>query len=87
VRLSEDTLRDLQARLRRVEGQARGVQRMLEEGRDCAEVLQQLAAIRTAVAKVAMALVAEQLADCLREAGPDQPARLARAKRAFLDLV
>ncbi|MBI5290252.1 MAG: metal-sensitive transcriptional regulator, partial [Chloroflexi bacterium] len=40
---------DLQKRLRRIEGQVRGVQKMLDEDRECHEIIQQLAAIRSAV--------------------------------------
>lgn len=36
------------ARLKRIEGQARGIQRMVEEGRDCTAVLQQLSALKAA---------------------------------------
>ncbi|MFN8592499.1 MAG: metal-sensitive transcriptional regulator [Thermomicrobiales bacterium] len=40
---------EFQQRLRRIEGQAKGVQRMVDEGRDCLEILDQLAAVRAAV--------------------------------------
>lgn len=39
----------LQARLRRIEGQIRGLQKMLDDDRDCREVIQQLAAVRAAI--------------------------------------
>ncbi|MCL6637056.1 MAG: metal-sensitive transcriptional regulator [Alicyclobacillus sp.] len=53
-------------RLRRVEGQVRGVLAMMEKGRDCQEVVTQLAAIRSAVDKTIAAIVAENLEACLR---------------------
>ena len=40
---------ELQKRLKRIEGQVRGVQKMLDEDRDCHEIVQQLSAIRSAV--------------------------------------
>ena len=43
-------------RLRRIEGQVRGVARMVEDGRDCREVLQQLSAIRSAANQVSRLL-------------------------------
>ena len=46
--LSERARQDLLRRLRRIEGQARGVQRMVDEGRDCSEIISQLASIRAA---------------------------------------
>jgi CsoR family transcriptional regulator, copper-sensing transcriptional repressor len=47
----------LQTRLRRVEGQVRGVERMVEEDRYCIEVLTQIAAIQAALDKVALGLL------------------------------
>jgi DNA-binding FrmR family transcriptional regulator len=52
-------------RLRRIEGQVRGIQRMVEENRDCRDVVVQLAAVKAAVASL-NTLVAETYArDCL----------------------
>jgi DNA-binding FrmR family transcriptional regulator len=52
-------------RLRRIEGQVRGIQRMVEENRDCRDVVMQLAAVKAAVASL-NTLVAETYArDCL----------------------
>jgi DNA-binding FrmR family transcriptional regulator len=57
----------LLAALRRIEGQARGVQRMIEAGRPCAEVVQQLAALRGAADRLSHRIVAENLRACLAE--------------------
>lgn len=43
---------DVLLRLRRIEGQVRGVQRMVEEGRDCREIVTQVAAIKSALSSV-----------------------------------
>ena len=52
-------------RLKRIEGQVRGIQRMVEENRDCRDVVVQLAAVKAAVASL-NTLVAETYArDCL----------------------
>lgn len=53
-------------RLRRVEGQIAGLQRMLAAGRDCAEVAQQIAAARAALDRAAAALLAAGLERCLQ---------------------
>ncbi|MFZ5815607.1 MAG: metal-sensitive transcriptional regulator [Bacillota bacterium] len=45
---------DLMRRLKRIEGQARGIQRMLEEGQDCEQVLIQLGAMKAAINRVGM---------------------------------
>jgi DNA-binding FrmR family transcriptional regulator len=55
----------LMVRLRRAEGQLRGVQRMLEEGSDCQKVLTQLAAIKAAVDQVGLHLISERFRTCM----------------------
>ncbi|HWQ12749.1 MAG TPA: metal-sensitive transcriptional regulator [Roseiflexaceae bacterium] len=56
---------DVLLRLRRIEGQIRGIHRMVEDNRDCREVVTQLAAVKAAVASL-NTLVAENYArDCL----------------------
>ena len=87
MQLSDDVIHNLTVRLRRIEGQVRGMQRMLEEGRDCGEVVHQVTAARVALAKVAMTIVSENLQECLAGAGDDRDDALRRAKRAILDLV
>lgn len=87
LHLSDDVIHDLMLRLRRIEGQVRGVQRMLEEGRDCGEIVHQVTAARVALAKVAMTIVSENLQECLAGAGGERDEALRRAKRAILDLV
>ncbi|TAM64802.1 MAG: transcriptional regulator [Chloroflexota bacterium] len=68
--------------LRRIEGQARGVQRMIEDGRDCAEVIQQMAAIRNAVDRLAHRTVASNLRSCLAGAALDGD-RMASVERGL----
>src|SRR5690606_41708797 len=54
-------------RLRRIEGQVRGVQRMLDDGRDCQEIVQQLAAIRAAVQQAGLDVMRVYAAQCLSD--------------------
>lgn len=56
---------DLYNRLRRVEGQARGVQKMLDDDRDCREVLQQLKAMQAAVERATAVFMQTVARDCL----------------------
>lgn len=56
---------DLVLRLRRIEGQAKGIQRMLEEGRSCAEILDQLASVRAATRSASIALLRHYAAACM----------------------
>lgn len=53
-------------RLRRIEGQVRGLQRMLDEGRDCEAVLTQWSAVSMALKQAAAHLVADHLVDCVK---------------------
>jgi len=52
-------------RLARIEGQLRGVQKMINEDRDCRDILQQLIAIRSAVQSASLSFLQEVAADCL----------------------
>ncbi len=60
---------DLVMRLKRIEGQVRGLQRMIAESRGCSELLVQLAALREAINKVGVALIARHMARCVEEPG------------------
>ena len=57
---------DLQKRLARVEGQVRGVTRMVEEDRYCIDVLTQIEAAQAALDKIALGLVDDHVRHCLR---------------------
>ncbi len=73
MQLSDTEVRqDLERRLKRIEGQVRGVQRMLEDGRDCQAVLQQLAAVRAAVHQASLVLVRAHATECLRHPSPER---------------
>jgi|SRR5579875_1031984 len=55
----------LKARLRRIEGQVRGVERMVDEDRYCIDVLTQITAIQAALDKVALGLLDQHTAHCV----------------------
>jgi DNA-binding FrmR family transcriptional regulator len=59
---------DMIARLRRIEGQVRGVQQMVDSDRYCIDVLTQVSAITKALQKVAMGLLDDHLRNCVAEA-------------------
>lgn len=52
-------------RLRRIEGQVRGLERMIEEDTYCIDVLQQIAAVQGALQKVSLGLISEHLSHCV----------------------
>lgn len=81
--ICEQAQAEVLLRLRRIEGQVRGIQRMVEERRDCRDVVTQLAAIKAAVASL-NTLVAETYArDCLCVGEQMDAAEVAR----LLDLL
>jgi DNA-binding FrmR family transcriptional regulator len=60
---------DLVARLKRIEGQAKGIQRMIDDGRDCVEVMNQIAAIKAAVTALSGEALEAFALHCLRHPG------------------
>ncbi|MCG7406710.1 metal-sensitive transcriptional regulator [Paenibacillus sp. ACRRX] len=54
-------------RLKRVEGQIRGILNMIEKGEDCRSIVTQLSAVRTAVDRTIGVVIGENLAHCIRE--------------------
>jgi DNA-binding FrmR family transcriptional regulator len=65
MQLPDDTIDDLVKRLRRVEGQVRGIQQMLLDGRECRDVVTQLSAARKALDQAGFKLVASGLTYCI----------------------
>ena len=55
-------------RLRRIEGQVQGIQRMVEEDKDCVDILLQLTAVQGAVEQVQKLLLGQHLESCVAEA-------------------
>lgn len=58
---------NIRKRLRRVEGQVRGVLQMMDDGKNCKEVVSQLTAVRNAVDKAIAHIVANNLSQCIVE--------------------
>ena len=74
-------------RLRRAEGQIAGVVRMLEQGRDCKDVVTQLAAVSRALDKAGFSIVASGLRQCLAEGGEGAELDVAQLEKLFLSLA
>jgi DNA-binding FrmR family transcriptional regulator len=66
---------DYLKRLRRIEGQVRGIQRMIEEDTYCIDVLTQIAAATKALQSVSVGLLDEHVRHCVRNAAADDPAK------------
>jgi len=58
----------LQARLRRIEGQVRGIQRMVDDDRYCIDVLTQVSSIKAAIDRVALLLLEDHVDHCVADA-------------------
>ena len=82
---------DYIGRLRRIEGQARGLQRMVEEDKHCIDIVTQVAAITSALQAVALGLLDEHLKHCLADAAnlgePEANQKLQEASAAIARLV
>jgi DNA-binding FrmR family transcriptional regulator len=80
-----------QKRLRRIEGQVRGVQAMVDEDRYCIDILTQISAVNRALQEVALGLLDQHLGHCVRQAveagGPEAEAKVAEASAAIARLV
>jgi len=78
-------------RLRRIEGQARGLQRMVEEEQYCIDILTQVSAMTKALQSVSLGLLDEHLSHCVVDAvasgGPEAQVKLREASDAIARLV
>lgn len=78
-------------RLRRIEGQIRGLQRMVDQDTYCIDVLTQISAATRALESVALELIGDHLSHCVREAvakgGPEADAKVREAHQAIERLV
>src|SRR5687768_12637813 len=89
--IHNDSKDDYLKRLRRIEGQARGLQRMVEEEQYCIDILTQVSAMTKALQSVALGLLDEHLSHCVAEAaahgGPEADAKVKEASAAISRLV
>lgn len=74
-------------RLKRAQGQLSGVLRMLEEGRDCEDVVTQLAAVSKALDRAGFAIVASGLQQCITENGDISSVDAKKMEKLFLSLA
>jgi CsoR family transcriptional regulator, copper-sensing transcriptional repressor len=82
--LERDNKAALVNRLSRIEGQVRGISKMVDEGRYCIDVLTQLQAVRAALAKVETTMLRDHLGHCIEGAITSGDADDQRAKAAEL---
>jgi len=70
------SVRDRVTRLRRIEGQVRGLQHMIERGDACVDVLTQIKSVTRALESVAIGVLDQHVRDCVAQTSADGPARL-----------
>ena len=89
MQLEENTSADLIRRLRRIEGQVRGIIRMIGENRDCAEIVTLLAAASRALDRAGFRLLSSSLRQCLTATanGQAEPMTSEQLEKLFLSLA
>lgn len=73
-------------RMKKIEGQLRGILRMMDEEKDCKDVITQLSAVRSAVDRTIGVIVTDNLVDCLSKEDVETPDKNAMVKQA-VDLL
>ena len=74
-------------RLKRSEGQLRGIQKMIEEERDCMDIMIQLSAVRSSVDRVIELLITENLMECINNSTENPEEYKERIEKAIQYLV
>ncbi|MDX8034964.1 metal-sensitive transcriptional regulator [Lentzea sp. BCCO 10_0856] len=87
MELNEDVLADVVKRLRRVQGQVGGLVQMIESGRDCKDVITQLAAASRALDRAGFKLIASGLEQCISDGSEQSVADRAQLEKLFLALA
>jgi DNA-binding FrmR family transcriptional regulator len=87
MELDSQTMASVVKRLRRAQGQIGGVIKMIEEGRDCADVVTQLAAASRALDRAGFKIIATGLQQCALNADGSAEAERAQLERLFLSLA
>lgn len=83
----EPEKKEILLRLRRIEGQLRGLQRMVEGGIPCADILTQVAAVTAAIKKVGVVVVKTYMEECLDKARKQPGAQRGEALKDFQKAV
>jgi DNA-binding FrmR family transcriptional regulator len=84
---NEEVIAAIAARVKRAQGQLGAVARMLEEGRNCDEIVHQMSAVAKAVNTAAFTLISTSLEECIMEGRKDQKAVSEKLQKLFLSLA
>ena len=84
---NEETVAALMTRIKRAQGQLGGIVKMLEDGRNCDEIVTQMSAVSKAVHTAAFTLISASLEECIIEGRSDQKAVSEKLQKLFLSLA
>ena len=87
MQLPNEDMTPVVNRLKRAQGQLAGVLRMIEEGRDCEDIVTQLAAVSRALDRAGFAVVASGMRQCLLEDGDPRSSEVQKMEKLFLALA
>jgi len=87
VELNPDEMGAVINRLRRAQGQIGGILRMIDEGRDCQDIVTQLAAVNHALDRAGFAIIATGLKQCLTDSGDKESVDVKTLEKLFLSLA
>ena len=87
MKLPAEEMEPIIKRLRRAQGQIGGVIRLIEEGRDCEDVVMQVAAVSKALDRAGFAIIATGLKQCLSESGDVDSVDTQKMQKLFLSLA
>jgi DNA-binding FrmR family transcriptional regulator len=87
TRLDPERMKPVVNRIKRAQGQLAGIIRLLEEGRDCEDVITQLAAVSRALDRAGFAIVSTSLQQCLADGSGLDGDAAQRLERLFLSLA
>lgn len=87
MQLSDDVMDPVVKRLRRAQGQLNGVLRMIDEGKDCREVLTQLSACSKALDRAGFALISAGMQHCMVDTNENKDEDMAAMEKLFMSLA
>lgn len=87
VQIDDESVEAITKRLKRAQGQLGAVIRMLEEGRDCEDIVTQLSAVNKAVGRAGYAMITAGLSECYKRKSADKEIDLKKLEKLFLSLA
>lgn len=83
----EENINDILKRLAKIEGQVRGLSRMVGEGRPCEEIVNQIQAVKAGISKVAIIILEKNVTECLSVPLENNDEKLNKLKRLLVKIA